>query len=158
LPITPQRLVGELEPGIVDLIADMMRKQPELRISSAAEVVERLEQWSSHIDTSTWEELGEYVTIASSEEDDGPLHETTPVESSEITAVRDAREGTAQLFAEGSASSEENAPEAVKIDSIQPAEESGEEFFGLGRPLAALIALATMAALVAIASVITNSL
>lgn len=165
LPLTPQRLVGDLEPDLVALIADMMRKQPELRIQSAAEVVQRLKPWTSHIDTSTWEELGEYVTIATSEEDDGPLHETTPVESSEITAVREARIKAAPLIAAEPEESEASGPpfESVVIDptsqaAIDEEAEASEELLGLGRPLVALIALATIAAMVAIATVITSSL
>ena len=45
-PLDPRRLNHQLSDPFVDLIADMMAKDPA-RISTAAEVVERLVPWSS---------------------------------------------------------------------------------------------------------------
>lgn len=45
-PWHPRRIVPELSEDFVDVIADMMEKDPARRISSAAEVAERLEPWS----------------------------------------------------------------------------------------------------------------
>ncbi len=44
-PIDPRRLNGELTQEFVDVIADMMIKDPTSRISTAAEVVTRLSPW-----------------------------------------------------------------------------------------------------------------
>ncbi len=45
-PLDPRRLNHQLTDPFVDLIADMMAKDPAQRISTAAEVVERLAPWS----------------------------------------------------------------------------------------------------------------
>ncbi len=45
-PLDPRRLNHQLSDPFVDLIADMMAKDPAQRISTAAEVVERLAPWS----------------------------------------------------------------------------------------------------------------
>lgn len=44
-PLDPRRLNPDLEPEFVDVIADMMAKDPAERIQSAEEVVERLAPW-----------------------------------------------------------------------------------------------------------------
>ncbi len=44
-PIDPRRLNGELTQEFVDVIADMMQKEPAKRIGSAAEAVSRLTPW-----------------------------------------------------------------------------------------------------------------
>lgn len=46
-PWHPRRFNPELQEEFVDIIADMMEKDPTKRIQSAAEVVARLEQWAS---------------------------------------------------------------------------------------------------------------
>ncbi|WP_145060716.1 serine/threonine-protein kinase [Adhaeretor mobilis] len=169
LPLTPQRLATEVEPAIIDLIADMMRKNPKQRIGSAADVIERLQPWISQIDESTWDDLGEYVLTASAcDEDDSSLHETTPVESSEITHGAAGLKTDAEPFAAALVASDSRLDQArpdlpviVVTDgasSSAPAESfPSEEFFGLGRSLAALIALAVIAALAAIITAIWNS-
>lgn len=45
-PYHPSRFAADLSEEFVDLIADMMEKDPERRIQSAAEVAERLEPWA----------------------------------------------------------------------------------------------------------------
>jgi len=45
-PLDPRRLNHQLSDPFVDLIADMMAKDPAQRISTAAEVIERLASWS----------------------------------------------------------------------------------------------------------------
>jgi serine/threonine protein kinase len=45
-PLDPRRLVPELTDEFVEVVADLMAKRPEDRISSAAEVIERLEPWA----------------------------------------------------------------------------------------------------------------
>ncbi len=45
-PWHPRRFAPELSEDFVDVIADMMEKDPARRIASAAEVAERLEPWS----------------------------------------------------------------------------------------------------------------
>jgi len=45
-PWHPRRFAAELSEDFVDVIADMMEKDPLRRIASAAEVAERLEPWS----------------------------------------------------------------------------------------------------------------
>jgi serine/threonine protein kinase len=45
-PWHPRRFSAELNEEFVDVIADMMEKDPKARIQSAAEVVARLEQWA----------------------------------------------------------------------------------------------------------------
>src|SRR6185503_183149 len=44
-PWHPRRFNPDLNEEFIDVIADMMEKDPKTRISSAAEVVARLEQW-----------------------------------------------------------------------------------------------------------------
>ncbi|TWU41442.1 Serine/threonine-protein kinase PknB [Novipirellula aureliae] len=46
-PWHPRKFVPELSEDFVDVIADMMEKDPAKRIQSAAEVAERLEPWSA---------------------------------------------------------------------------------------------------------------
>jgi serine/threonine protein kinase len=60
-PLTPARLNPSLEPEFVDLIADMMHKRPDQRISGAAEAVERLRRWTAQADATTWKQLGEFA-------------------------------------------------------------------------------------------------
>ena len=45
-PLDPRRLNHQLSDPFVDVIADMMAKDPALRISTALEVVERLAPWT----------------------------------------------------------------------------------------------------------------
>lgn len=45
-PLHPRRFNALLDDEFVDLIADMMEKDPRVRVSSAAEVASRLEQWA----------------------------------------------------------------------------------------------------------------
>lgn len=45
-PLHPRRFNAMLDDEFVDLIADMMEKDPRVRISSASEVASRLEQWA----------------------------------------------------------------------------------------------------------------
>ncbi|MGQ9504816.1 MAG: serine/threonine-protein kinase [Thermogutta sp.] len=45
-PLDPRRLNPELSAGFVDVMADMMAKDPRERISTAAEVVKRLRPWA----------------------------------------------------------------------------------------------------------------
>ncbi|TWT76247.1 Serine/threonine-protein kinase PknB [Planctomycetes bacterium CA13] len=45
-PWHPRKFIPELSEDFVDVIADMMEKDPSKRIQSASEVVERLEPWS----------------------------------------------------------------------------------------------------------------
>ncbi|HYO26546.1 MAG TPA: serine/threonine-protein kinase [Lacipirellulaceae bacterium] len=60
-PLTPARLNPQLDPELVDLIADMMQKRPDRRIARAAEVVERLRPWTADADASTWQQIGAYA-------------------------------------------------------------------------------------------------
>ncbi len=46
-PLDPRRLNPELDAAFVDVMADMMAKDPRERIASAAEVVRRLRPWAS---------------------------------------------------------------------------------------------------------------
>ncbi len=46
-PLDPRRLNSRLSGEFVDVLADMMAKDPTQRISSASQVVERLEPWTS---------------------------------------------------------------------------------------------------------------
>src|SRR5690606_14970830 len=46
-PWHPRQFNAEVSDEFVDLIADMLEKNPRKRIQSAAEVVERLKPWSS---------------------------------------------------------------------------------------------------------------
>ncbi|HZL91394.1 MAG TPA: serine/threonine-protein kinase [Pirellulaceae bacterium] len=48
-PWHPRRFNPELNEEFVDIIADMMEKEPVKRIQSASEVVARLEQWASEV-------------------------------------------------------------------------------------------------------------
>ena len=48
-PWHPRKFAPDLSEEFVDTIADMMEKDPVRRISSAAEVAERLEQWSQTV-------------------------------------------------------------------------------------------------------------
>jgi serine/threonine protein kinase len=57
-PLTPLRLAPGLDPDLVDLIAEMMHKDPERRLATAGEAVERLRRWTDRADESTWHELG----------------------------------------------------------------------------------------------------
>ena len=45
-PLDPRRLNPQLTSEFVDIMADMMAKDPALRIQSAAEVMRRLEPWA----------------------------------------------------------------------------------------------------------------
>lgn len=45
-PLDPRRLNPELDAAFVDVMADMMAKDPQERIATAAEVVKRLRPWS----------------------------------------------------------------------------------------------------------------
>ena len=48
-PWHPRKFASELSEEFVDVIADMMEKDPARRIQSAAEVAERLEPWASAV-------------------------------------------------------------------------------------------------------------
>ena len=47
-PWHPRKFCPDLSEDFVDVLADMMEKDPSKRIQSAAEVAERLEPWSAH--------------------------------------------------------------------------------------------------------------
>lgn len=49
-PIDPRRLNGDLTQDFVDVIADMMHKDPASRISTAVEVVSRLSPWVKNME------------------------------------------------------------------------------------------------------------
>ncbi|WP_237607163.1 serine/threonine protein kinase [Roseimaritima sediminicola] len=48
-PWHPRKFVPELDEELIEIIADMMEKDPERRIATAAEVAERLEPWAGGI-------------------------------------------------------------------------------------------------------------
>lgn len=47
MPLDPRRINTDLEDGFVDVLAAMMEKDPQRRIASAKEVVDRLAPWAS---------------------------------------------------------------------------------------------------------------
>ena len=48
-PWHPRKFVPELDEELVEIIADMMEKDPARRIATAAEVAERLEPWAGGV-------------------------------------------------------------------------------------------------------------
>ncbi|MCA9260772.1 MAG: serine/threonine protein kinase [Planctomycetales bacterium] len=60
-PLTPLRFAPNLDPRLVEVIAEMMAKQSERRIASASQVVERLRPWTSAVEEVTWQELGRFA-------------------------------------------------------------------------------------------------
>jgi len=61
LPISPCRLNPNVDPRFAEVIAAMMHKRPEQRISTAAEVTKLLKPWLPPEDTTTWEEIDEVI-------------------------------------------------------------------------------------------------
>ncbi len=95
-PIDPRRLNPDLDPAFVDVIADMMVKDPEKRIRSVSEVIERLKPWV----TSDWDlpEFGEPTTRRSSRRKtstrsgsgEGDMSDTKPLMDDDIPGNSDS--------------------------------------------------------------------
>ncbi len=93
-PLTPARFNPQLEPDFVDLIADMMHKRPDQRISRASIVVERLRRWTSEADATTWREIGEFArTPRTPAASSGAIADTIPVPADDGSADDGSRDG-----------------------------------------------------------------
>ncbi len=60
-PIAPKRLNAALDEDFVEVIAAMMQKRPEDRISTADEVVSLLKRWAPPLENTSWQEVQELV-------------------------------------------------------------------------------------------------
>ena len=136
MPISPQRLNPDLDGAFVDLIAAMMKKRPEERIASAAEVVELLQPWTPPIEKTSWREIKELVNApAEYVYGEATLAETIPARHEEETEQRQPQQPL-------------NDSQSVPTISQQPSPTSQHE--GLSRTTTALVALAVLIALAAI--------
>jgi serine/threonine protein kinase len=125
-PITPVRFAPQLDPGLADLIAHMMRKRPDERINSAAEVVDQLRRWTAGADDTTWRQIGQFAAEPGQRSFAGAtLADTIAVDPNEI----DTEEQTPGRRADATASLplaplrkevSETEPEADKLDDELP--------------------------------------
>lgn len=63
MPLSPHRLNPDLDDAFVDLIAAMMQKRPEERITTAAEVVKLLQPWVQSSPEESWKEIGKVIHV-----------------------------------------------------------------------------------------------
>ena len=93
-PIPVKRLRGDLEPGLIDLIHEMMAKRPESRIPDAETVIDRLKPWTDRVGPDTYYHLGELAGLPEELSfTNAPLAETVELEDngSETTRRRGER-------------------------------------------------------------------
>lgn len=57
VPLSPQRLNPAVDAPFVDVIAAMMQKRPEDRVTTAAEVIELLQPWTPTLEATSWQEI-----------------------------------------------------------------------------------------------------
>ncbi len=125
-PWHPRKFVPELHEEFVDLIADMMEKDPARRIQTAAEVAERLEPWCS--------DRSELI--------DRPIEHqawTPPPPPHEPAQIRDALEASELANSGGLGDSYSDAPSLPSewdLETVPPPRR------GIGMPIAITLALA----------------
>jgi serine/threonine protein kinase len=85
MPLHPRRLNPALTDEFVDVIADMMDKDPKRRVQSTEEVIRRLEPWANQrvneepiTDDSRWSSQDEPVNTAGGETESGELLSAPP--------------------------------------------------------------------------------
>ncbi len=89
VPLAPKRLNADLDDALVEVIADMMRKRPEERVGSAAEVVHRLRRWTESLEPGLLQEIGDLALTKGKGIGDGsPIADTTPIATDQLEPRR----------------------------------------------------------------------
>ncbi len=151
-PIDPRRLNPELDAAFVDVIGDMMLKDPKTRIGSAAEVIRRLRPWAGdnwQVTVSGTDQArpatGAAAAFASDEGETGT--DTKPLELPDIEE-RETPSQVSQTTLPLSATGEETAPLEPPFRLNLPRPD------GLSVVVFLAIALAVMAALVVVGGIL----
>ena len=124
---------AQADPALVDAIADMMAKQPERRLATAAEVVERLRPWTSQADDKTWQELGRYALEPGERSysggglaDTSPAVTRGPLVGGWSPALRDSHDSKKSMDSMDSNHSEDSNDSKDTTDSKDSREEPGD--------------------------------
>jgi serine/threonine protein kinase len=149
MPLAPQRLNAELDDTLVEVIADMMRKSPDQRLSDASQVIERLRPLTGVSDPHLLREIGSLAetpgTVVGSS---SSIADTTPVATDQLETGQPA---TAQLATAQLVTGDAPLKEAV---AEAPAQEPPAPIFG--RPLVLLVVTALAVAITAVVLVLTS--
>lgn len=142
MPLMPQRINAELDDAFVAVLADMMRKSPEQRIPTAAEVIERFRPWTESLDPDLLQEIG---TLAQSPggglESGSSAADTTPAATDQLETRHDAtpvsKPKTAKISLVSQTANLQESPTADSAGTSQQAD-------GLGRVTVVLLAVALL--------------
>jgi len=105
-PWHPRRFNEEVSDEFVDLIGDMMEKDPQLRIQTASEVAERLSAWASdaspllteEVDRSRWTPAPAYFE---GQQDTDPANDVAAMAMTEIGGLSETSQGSGLISDSG---------------------------------------------------------
>lgn len=115
-PWHPRRFNEDVTDEFVDLIGDMMEKDPSLRIQSAQEVVDRLAPWASdnspllaeHLERSRWQPAP--LPKPAGEQDTDPADDVAEMAMTEISGISETHGSASSEFDSRSGSSSNISP------------------------------------------------
>jgi serine/threonine protein kinase len=146
MPLAPQRLNTELDDTLIKVIADMMRKSPQERLSDAAQVILRLRPLTCSPDKHLLQEIGTLAQTSSNEVKSGSsIADTTPVATDQLETRLAA---TAQIERGQLAERDATAESSIASSTPEPPAPT------LGLPLLLLLATALIVTLTAIVLVL----
>ncbi|MEM9659868.1 MAG: serine/threonine-protein kinase, partial [Planctomycetota bacterium] len=156
VPMTPTRFNDGLEEPFVELIGEMMHKDPHSRLPTAAAVLERFRPWTAQAHGATQEELGQFAQAPGDRcLTDAAIADTTPVDADSVES--------SSTKIPSHAASQDDAYDRITIATYEPraTPRSGksarsEREQGMGSGLTALLAIAALVALAALATVLLN--
>jgi eukaryotic-like serine/threonine-protein kinase len=150
MPLSPKRLNPDLDDRLVQLIADMMCRRPEDRISTASEVIERLRPWTESARPDMFQQLGDLAQAPGIDpQQNSVLADTTPVATDQL----ETRHATKKLASCQTAVVDE--PPDVASSPETEDENAGSEKKGpntlsvLGGPVIVMVLTAVVVALTA---------
>jgi serine/threonine protein kinase len=148
-PWHPQRFNSDVSEEFVEIIADMMEKDPKARIQTAAEVAARLEPWageegpllSQQLTASRW--MPPPPPVEAAAEDDPSLHDTgsATFDPSELSPSGDSPSQVEQRTA-AVLSVDQETRRVPGFDSVAPPPVPRSGLYGLSRAACVGIALA----------------
>jgi serine/threonine protein kinase len=154
-PLAPTLFTPALDLDLAELIASMMCKRVEGRLGSAAEVVDRLQKWTSTADENTWKQIGQFATAPGERSyERANLADTIVVDANEVDTEEQTPRGRADATAPSLLSSAETrardwTPRPTVAEHVLP--EKPFEVAGLSRGPLLLLAAAIAVALAAVA-------
>ena len=144
IPLTPQRINAELDDELVAVIADMMRKNPEQRIPTAAEVVVRLRPWTESLDPSLLKEISTLaLTPNGGQGSEASVADTTPVATDQLEPRR-------QTVSLARSDTPKNVRDSLPTSETQNVSESGQDEAAPRKPIDRLGLLAVVLLAVAL--------